>query len=95
MTILVMVDMLTKMAHFIACAGVPTAREMAQLFVHHIFQLHSLPKHIMSDQGAQFTAQFWHAPLGLLQMQVCLSSAHHPEMDGGTKLMNPALKQYL
>ncbi|ETE61034.1 Retrotransposon-derived protein PEG10, partial [Ophiophagus hannah] len=50
-TILVVVDMLTKMAHFIACAGLPMARMMAQFFISHVFWLHGLSDQIVLDWG--------------------------------------------
>ncbi|ETE59080.1 Ty3b-i, partial [Ophiophagus hannah] len=84
-TILVVVDMLTKMAHFIPCAGLPTARITTQLFISHIFRLHKLPNRIVSDWGVQFTARFWQTLLVELQVQVCLLSAHHPKTDGGDR----------
>lgn len=40
-------------------------------------------------------AWFWQALLASLQVQVCLSSAHHLETDGGSEQMNTVLEQYL
>ena len=42
--ILVVVDRLSKMAHFIACTMDSTAKDVADLFVKHVFRLHGLPK---------------------------------------------------
>lgn len=42
-TVLVVVDMLTKMTHFIPCHGLPTASKTAHLFLQHVFCLHVLP----------------------------------------------------
>uniref|UniRef100_A0A670ZB52 Gypsy retrotransposon integrase-like protein 1 n=1 Tax=Pseudonaja textilis TaxID=8673 RepID=A0A670ZB52_PSETE len=58
-TVLVIVDMLTKMAHFIPCQRLPSSRSTAQLFLQHIFRLHGLPDRVVSDRGVQFTVQFW------------------------------------
>lgn len=82
-TVLVMVDMLTKMAHFIPCSGLPKARSMTQLVICHVFWLHCLLDWVVSDRGAQFTAWFWQALLK--ELQVCLSSAHHLEINGSNE----------
>jgi hypothetical protein len=49
--ILVIVDRLTKMKHFIACKGTCDAEEVAHLFLKHVWKLHGLPKTIISDRG--------------------------------------------
>ncbi|ETE59275.1 Tf2-1, partial [Ophiophagus hannah] len=94
-TVLVVVDMLTKMAHFIPCRTLPMAHTTARLFLQHVFRLHGLPDRAVSDRGVQFTAQFWKSLMTALQVQVCLSSAHHPETDGGMEKIIGILGQYL
>ncbi|XP_061485300.1 uncharacterized protein LOC133385725, partial [Rhineura floridana] len=94
-TILVVVDLFTKMAHFLPCAGLPSAPETAQLFLTQVFRLHSLPDHLISDRGAQFTAWFWQALFRALNVQIHLSSAHHPQSDGQTERTNATVEQYL
>ncbi|XP_070795472.1 uncharacterized protein, partial [Pituophis catenifer annectens] len=65
------------------------------LFLQHIFRLHGLPDRVVSDRGAQFTARFWKSLMAALEVQVCLSSSHHPETDGGTEKVIGILEQYL
>jgi len=55
-TILVVVDRLTKMAHFIVTTEQTSAEGLAQLFRDNIWKLHGLPDSIISDRGPQFTA---------------------------------------
>lgn len=55
---LTIVDQLTKMAHFIPCAQLPTAENIACLIISHVFHLHGLPDQIISDQGPLFVSQF-------------------------------------
>ena len=93
--ILVVVDLLTKMAHFIPCKGLPSAREMADLYLRHVFRLHEAPENLITDRGSQFTSHFWHAFHTLLGTQVHLSTAHHPQTDGQTERTNATLEQYL
>ena len=56
--IVVFIDMLTKMAHFVAMKTIDSAPTIDQLFFDHVFRLHRLPKRIISDQDARFTSQF-------------------------------------
>ncbi|GJP69448.1 hypothetical protein CLOP_g460, partial [Closterium sp. NIES-67] len=58
--ILVVVDRLTKMAHFIACQQKITAEQTAQLFIANVIRLHGLPTAIISDRDPKFTSNFWH-----------------------------------
>jgi len=58
-TIMVVVDRLTKMAHFIPFRCLPTAAIAADSFINNIFKLHGFPDSIISDRGTQFTSDFW------------------------------------
>jgi transposase InsO family protein len=78
-SILVMVDRLTKMAHFTPCSKSITAKETAQLILDGIVRLHGLPEEIVSDRGPQFASKFWHRLFELLGVDIRLSSAFHPE----------------
>jgi transposase InsO family protein len=87
-SILVVVDRLTKMAHFTPCSKSITAEETAQLILDGIVQLHGLPEEIVSDRGLQFTLKFWHRLFKLLGVDIRLSSAFHPEIDGQIERTN-------
>ncbi len=93
--ILVVVDRLTKMAHFTPCSKSITAEETAQLILDGIVRLHGLPEEIVSDRGPQFVSKFWHHLFELLGVDIRLSSAFHPETDGQTERTNQTLEQYL
>uniref|UniRef100_A0A8C5LR95 Gypsy retrotransposon integrase-like protein 1 n=1 Tax=Leptobrachium leishanense TaxID=445787 RepID=A0A8C5LR95_9ANUR len=94
-TIMVVVDRLSKMAHFIPTQGSPSAKDTANLFFHHVFRLHGTPETIISDRGPQFTSRFWKAFCTLLHISVCLSTAFHPHSNGQTERTNQTLEQYL
>ena len=55
-SILVVVDWLTKMVHFMPTTEKTLAKELARLFRDNIWKLHGLPENIISDRGPQFTA---------------------------------------
>jgi len=58
-TILVVIDRLTKMSHFIPCSKDLDARQFANLFMREIVRLHGLPHGIISDRGTLFTSELW------------------------------------
>jgi hypothetical protein len=81
-SIWVIVDRLTKCAHFIPVKTSYNVQKYAEIHVAHVLCLHGVPKTIVSDRGSQFVARFWeqlHASLGT---HLIHSSAYHPQMDG-------------
>jgi hypothetical protein len=93
--IMVIVDRLTKMAHFIPFRSIPTAQIAADVFFREVFRLHGLPEDITSDRGSQFTSEFWQRLCSLLDIRQNLSTAHHPQTDGQTERVNGILEQFL
>lgn len=57
--ILVVVDRLTKFAHFVAVKHPYTAPDIAQLFMDHIVKLHGLPHSIVTNRDTIFVSAFW------------------------------------
>ena len=93
--VLVVVDRLSKMAHFIELPGLPSAEDTAFVFFRRVVRLHGLPDDLVSDRGPQFSSQFWKRLFELLKVRVSLSTAWHPESDGQTERINGILEQYL
>ena len=58
-SIMVVVDLLTKVSHLIPVKTSYTASDIARLFVKEIYRIHGLPKRIISDRDAKFTSKFW------------------------------------
>ena len=56
---MVVVDMLTKVAHLIPIKVSYTASDIARLFIKEIFKLHGLPRQIVNNRDAKFTLNFW------------------------------------
>lgn len=93
--ILVVVDRLTKRAHFIATRGNADAPELARLFIDNVFRLHGMPRSIVSDRDARFMSRFWRALFGILDVKLRPSTAFHPQTDGQTERTNRTLEQVL
>jgi hypothetical protein len=94
-SIWVIVDRLTKVAHFIPVKTIYLGPQLAELYMSRIVYLHGVPKKIVSDRGTQFTLKFWERLHETLDTQMCFSSAYHPQIDGQTKRVNPILEDML
>jgi hypothetical protein len=94
-SIWVIVDHLTKSAHFIPVKTDYRPLEYANLYISQIVQLHGIPKVIIFDRGPQFTAHFWeHLHKGLGTSLIC-STTYHPQTSGQTERVNHILEDML
>jgi transposase InsO family protein len=93
--ILVVVDVLSKMVHFIPTKTNATAPQMAKLFFDHIFRLHGLPKSIISNRDPKFTSGFWKTLFKTTGVKLAMSTAFHPQTDGQTERANRTLEDML
>ena len=84
-SILVFTDKLTKMIHLAPTAKTCNAKEAAQIFLGHVWVLHSMPKRFIHDRDTRFTANFWNEFFKLCEVQQAMSSAFHPQTDGQTE----------
>ena len=94
-TIMVVVDRLTKFAHFIGLSHPCTALLVAKTFISHIVRLHGNPTSIVSDRDRVFISSLWKALFQLSGTKLFMSSSYHPQSDGQTKVINRILEQYL
>lgn len=94
-TIMVVVDRLTKFAHFLPLAHPISANSVAPLFLDQIYKLHGLPEVIVSDRDKIFTSAFWKQLFRLLGITLNLSTAYHPQTDGQTERVNQCVETYL
>ena len=94
-TILVVVDRLSKSAHFLALAHPFTAKMVAEKFVEGVVKLHGMPKSIISDRDPVFMSQFWQEFFKLSGTQLKMSSSYHPQTDGQSEVVNRCVEQYL
>ncbi|GJX94397.1 putative reverse transcriptase domain-containing protein [Tanacetum coccineum] len=81
-TIWVIVNRLTKLAHFLPMKKTDTIEKLTQLYLKEIVYRHSVPILIISDQDSNFTSRFWKLLQKALGMNLDMSIAYHPQMDG-------------
>jgi hypothetical protein len=93
--IMVIVDRLTKYAHFCALSHPFKASTIATAFMETVQKLHGSPKIIVSDRDPIFTGHFWIELFSCLGTQLAHSSSYHPQSDGQTEIVNKCLKGYL
>jgi hypothetical protein len=86
--VLIVVDHLTRMAHFLLCTESVTAEETATLFLQEVYRLHGLPRVLVSDRDPKFVSAFWQTLWRRLGTRLNMSSSRHPETDGLTERVN-------
>ena len=94
-SILVVVDRLMKMVHFIPTTEKMLAEGLARLFRDNVWKLHSLSESIISNRELQFAAGLMRELNEILGIKSKLSMAFYPQTDGQTERVNQELEQYL
>jgi transposase InsO family protein len=94
-SIWVIIDRLTKIAHFLPVKTDHPVTFYVQLYIARILSLHGVPKTIVSDRGPQFVAKFWEALHKSLGTKLLHSSAYHPQTSGQTERINQVLEDML
>ena len=93
--IMVVVERLTKYAHFCALSDPFKVSTVSTAFMETIQKLHGNPKNIVSDRNPIFTGKFWRELFSCLGTQLAHSSSYHPQSDGKIEIANKCLEGYL
>ncbi|GJT85902.1 putative reverse transcriptase domain-containing protein [Tanacetum coccineum] len=81
-SIWVIVDRLTKLAHFLAIREDYKIERLARLYINEIVARHGVPVSIISDRDSYFTSRFWQSLHKAFGTRLDLSTTYHPETDG-------------
>jgi len=94
-SIFVVVDKLSKRAHFIPTTTTVNAAQVADLFYKHVFKHHGMPLKIVSDRDSKFTGKFWQSLFKKLGSRLAMSTAFRPQTDGQVERTNKTLEELL
>ena len=81
-SIWVIIDRLTKSAHFLPMKTRYDASDYAVLFVKEIVKLHGVPASIVLERGPQFTSKFWESFQKAMSTTLIFNTAFHPQTNG-------------
>jgi hypothetical protein len=93
--IFVVVDRLTKFAHFFAIPTDYKAIQVAEFFFKEVFQLLGLPRKIVSDRNGRFINAFWQELFRLTGTKIAMTTSYHPQKYGQTEIVNKWVEGYL
>jgi transposase InsO family protein len=91
----VIVDRLTKVAHFIPVKTTYKGTQLAELYMSRIVCLRGIPKKIVSDWGCHFTSRFWKSLHESMDTKLNFSLAYHHQTNGKTERTNQVLEDML
>ncbi|GJZ61345.1 putative reverse transcriptase domain-containing protein [Tanacetum coccineum] len=94
-TIWVIVDRLTKSAHFIPTRATDSMETLTRLYIKEIVSRHGVPISIISDHDSHFTSRFWQSLQNALDSQLDISATYHPETDGQSERTIQTLEDML
>lgn len=93
--ILIIVDRLSKAAHFLALSHPITAKMVSEISIDWVVKLHGMPRSIINDWDPIFLSHFWKEFFKISSTQLKISSSYHPQTDGQSKVVNRCIEQYL
>ncbi|GKA50413.1 putative reverse transcriptase domain-containing protein [Tanacetum coccineum] len=94
-TIWVIVDRLTKSAHFLPMREDYKMDRLVRLYLNEIVARHGVPISIISDRDSQFTSRFWKSMQEALGTRLDMSTAYHPQTDGQSERTIQTLEDML
>ena len=93
--IFVVIDRLSKVAHFFPVKETISAIQLAALYINRIVSLYGVPLEISLDRGSIFTSKFWESFQNALGTKLNFSTAYHPQSQGQVERINQILEDML
>ena len=93
--LLVIIDQLTSQVHLVPTMTMVTARGIVWLILKEVMRLHGIPESIVSDRDTKITSIFWKELHRLMDSELLMSTAFHPQTDGATEQANRSIAQIL
>ena len=94
-SIFVILDIFSKMVHFIVCYKTNDAINITDLFFWEVIRLHGIPRSIVSDWDVKFLSYFWKVLSGKVGTKLLFSITCHPQIDGQIEVVNKTSTQLL
>ncbi|GJS46157.1 putative reverse transcriptase domain-containing protein [Tanacetum coccineum] len=94
-TILVIVDQLTKSAHFLPIRKNDPLDKLARFYLNRTVARHEIPVSIICDRDGRFTSNFWRSFQKALGTDISMSTAYHPKTDDQSERTIQTLKDML
>ncbi|GJS94968.1 putative reverse transcriptase domain-containing protein [Tanacetum coccineum] len=94
-TIWVIVDRLTKSAHFLPMKKTNSMEKLTQQYLKEIVYRHEVPVSIILDRDSRFASRFWRSLQNALGTEVNMSTAYHPKTDGQSERTIQTLEDML
>jgi hypothetical protein len=87
-SIMVVVEKLTKAAHFVSVKTTHTSANIAEIFMKEIARLHGIPRTIVLNRDTKFTSNLWRGLFKGFCTNLNFSTTYHPQIDGKTERVN-------
>ncbi len=76
---------------FIPTTTTISAEDTAKLFFHHVVAHYGLPRQVITDRDVRWSSTFWEQLCILMGIKRALTTAHHPQADGQSEILNQSL----
>jgi hypothetical protein len=94
-SIMVVVEKLTKAAHFVPVNTTHTTTNIAEIFMKEIARLHGIPRTIISDRDTKFTSKFWRVLFKGFGTNLNFITSYHPQTEGKIERFNRIIEDMM
>jgi hypothetical protein len=94
-SIMVVLDKLTKVTHFIPVKSLHKETKIIEIYMHEVAKFHGVSKTIVFDRDSKFNSNFWKGLFKGFGTSLNFNIAYHPETDGHTKRVNQVIEDML